>query len=444
MKEYLFSCRRTHLRLLAVLLLLGAPLSLQAAQETAEKSLSTETFEKATFAASSDAKVSSVEITGLTKTKKSVLESLIRLEEGEQLTRARYRDTQQNLKRTGLFESINFYYRKSPEGYRVHIDLKEKSTFVPIPFFSASDGNYSFGFALYEANFLGLRRQLIVSATYAAGNPYGSIGVIDPTIAGSNAQASLFLSGGRNTREAAYPDGENYRKYLGSDVRVFSRLRYRTQQTVQPSFALMFEKTDVDEGWSESLNQPDSSTVIYSSTGLTYDDTYFLEYFYRGFLAEVSYGYGFQLTGSYDGHGGNGHVLEGKAKLAQALFGTHRLSLIARSGLSQLPIPNLDELSGSGFRVLPFRRAIGRSYAAGSLEYELPFYRPNWGTLTLSGFFDGGLYEPVKDQREHFYGPGAGFRLYLSKVAIPAVGVDLGMDLPTETIQLSIVIGMRM
>ncbi len=390
------------------------------------------------------AEVARIEVEGLKKTKLRTLESLILIEEGEPLTAKRLVDTQQNLKKTGLFQSLVFAYREEGGRYTVRILLKEKATLVPLPFFSASDGAYSFGMALFDSNFLGLRKQLITSAFVADGNPSGTLGLIDPTLAGSTMRGVLFLSGGKNRSEAAYPDGTNYRVYFSTDARVTGALTFRTQKKLKPGISFKYEQSEVDEAWEDSLAPPDSSAAASPGFSLTYEDTYFLEYFYEGILLRTAYAYAFELNGSYTGEGGDGSGIIGNAEWAAAIFGDHRFSLDAAAGYSEFPVPNLDSLSGPGFRVLPFRRAVARSYWAGSAGYEFPFFRPDWGTLTLSGFFDGGVYEPQEGNYESFYGPGGGFRLYLSKIAIPAVGVNFAVDLPTETLQTSIVIGMRM
>ncbi len=388
--------------------------------------------------------VARIEVEGLKKTKRRVLDSLILIEEGEPLTEKRVVDTQQNLKKTGLFQSIGFAYREEGERYTVRILLKEKATLIPLPFFSASDGAYSFGMVLFDSNFLGLRKQLITSAIVSDGNPSGTLGLIDPTLADSTMRGVIFMSGGRNKSEAAYPDGSNYRVYSSTDARVTGALTFRTQKKLMPGISFKYEQSEVDEAWEDSLDPPDSSAVASPGISLTYENTYFLEYFYEGIVLRTAYAYAFELNGSYSGEGGDGSGIIGNAEWASAFFGDHRFSIDAAAGYSEFPIPNLDSLSGPGFRVLPFRRAVARSYWAGSAGYEFPFSRPDWGTLTLSGFFDGGVYEPEEGNFESFYGPGGGFRLYLSKVAIPAVGVNFAVDLPTETLQTSIVIGMRM
>jgi hypothetical protein len=388
--------------------------------------------------------VTELEIEGLKKTKRQSLYSLILIEEGEPLRRTDVEETRQNLKETELFQKIAFFYGPAAEGYRVRIELKEKASFVPIPFFSASDGAYSFGIGIFNANLFGLRKQLVTTAVVADGNPSGTVGYIDPTLADSNLVWTLFVSGGPSSREHAFPDGKSYRRFMGTDARIATRIGFRSKAHIQPSIGFVYEHTTVDDDWDDSLAPPDSSSLVAPRVGLTFRYARLIDYFYRGFVADVDYAYAFLTDSSYDGEGGDGSFTEGRVSVNTEPFDKQRLAFSAVGGISEFPTPSLRELSGPGFRVLPFGRAVGRSYAAGSVAYEFPFAEPNWGVLTLSGFFDGGVYEPLEDEWETFYGPGAGFRLYLKKIVIPAVGIDLAVDLPTETLQASVVIGMRM
>ncbi len=395
--------------------------------------------------------VSELRIEGLRKTRLSVLDGLILIEEGEPLTRQRLDGTEQRLKKTNLFEKVSFYYRSDTgaEGeiasrYKVTIVLKEKLSLIPIPFFSSSGDTYSFGLGLFEANLLGTRRQLVASAMVSDGEPYATLGFIDPTLAGSNASWTLFFSGGPRENEAAYPDGTIYRRYKAVDARVSAGLRLRSKKRVQPLFGLKYEQSTVDEEWEDSVAAPKSSAIIAPSIGLLYDDSYFIEYFERGLTLESNVSYAFSLENEDEHPSGIGFFLDRGITWSFALLDNHNLSFSGRAAYVEFPVPNLDTLSGSGFRVLPFGSAIGRQYFAGSASYEFPFYRPSWGTCTFLGFFDGGMYEPMDAELESFFGPGGGFRLYLSKVAIPAVGINLGVDLPTQTLQMSVSIGMQM
>ncbi len=392
----------------------------------------------------SGAPVTNLEIDGLKKTKSSSLYSLILIEEGKPLRKSDVEETRQNLKETELFQKIAFFYGPADKGYRVRIELKEKASFVPIPFFAASDGSYSFGIGVFNANLFGLRKQLVTTAMVADGNPSGTIGYIDPTLADSNLVWTLFVSGGPSSREHAYPDGRTYRRFMGTDARISTRFGFRSKAHIQPSIGFVYEHTTVDDDWNDSVAPPDSSSLVAPRVGLTFRYARLIDYFYRGFVADFDYAYAFLTDSSYDGEGGEGSFAEGRVMLNTEPFAKQRLAFSAVGGISRFPTPSLRELSGPGFRVLPFGRAVGRRYAAGSAAYEFPFAEPDWGVLTLSGFFDGGVYEPLEDEWDSFYGPGAGFRLYLKKIVIPAVGIDLAVDLPTETLQASVVIGMQM
>ena len=72
----------------------------------------------------------------------------------------------------------------------------------------------------------------------------------------------------------------------------------------------------------------------------------------------------------------------------------------------------------------------------------MPLYRPGWGSLTLPLFYEGGWADSAFDADTVLYhGPGFGLRLYLDKVAIPALGADFVWDLENRRFKVNVALG---
>ena len=76
------------------------------------------------------------------------------------------------------------------------------------------------------------------------------------------------------------------------------------------------------------------------------------------------------------------------------------------------------------------------------MDYQRPVWRPSWGTLTVLGFVDAGVSTWAGD-RTRWVAPGAGFRVYVRNVALPALGLDLAWSTAGEQVAPSFFIGFR-
>jgi hypothetical protein len=65
------------------------------------------------------------------------------------------------------------------------------------------------------------------------------------------------------------------------------------------------------------------------------------------------------------------------------------------------------------------------SYATAGGSYEAPVLTPDWGTITLLAFYEGGY---VGSADAVYHGGGGGVRLYLSRVTFPALGFDVAWN----------------
>jgi len=84
------------------------------------------------------------------------------------------------------------------------------------------------------------------------------------------------------------------------------------------------------------------------------------------------------------------------------------------------------------------------SYLFGQALTEYTFAEFGWGAFTVLLAYEGGLYSKGLLEPEHTSGPGLGFRIYVSKVAIPAFGVDFTYNVRTRTVYGTVNVGLQM
>jgi hemolysin activation/secretion protein len=126
-----------------------------------------------------------------------------------------------------------------------------------------------------------------------------------------------------------------------------------------------------------------------------------------------------------------GHVrMHDRLQMATRVAGDHALMATALLQLTTSDSPLDAFLLGGmpGSRGFHNQGLWARDAATVALEYQIPVWRPSWGVWTVLGFVDAGTVG-FADTRQTFVQPGAGFRMYLRQVALPALGVDVTYSL---------------
>jgi hypothetical protein len=123
----------------------------------------------------------------------------------------------------------------------------------------------------------------------------------------------------------------------------------------------------------------------------------------------------------------------------------NRTRVLAAGGWGDRPLFLEMGISGrDGFRTLPFGEIRADRYGSLAVAHDLPIVRGDWGAFTVTSFFEWGAYDATGVDPVSFYGPGGGVRVYIRRLAIPALGVDVGYNLATKLFAFSIAVGGRM
>jgi hypothetical protein len=386
----------------------------------------------------------SITISGLKKTREQTILSLIDLPSGTSMKEVDLSAMEQRLRRTDLFGDIDFYLKEQQPGvWDMEVEVKERISLIGLPVVAWSGGSLLIGTTIFEANFLGLRRIIVASGFYRFGEgAFGSVGYIDPTLADGNATIAIFTGGGSSNGEHLLADDTPFRSFDGSSLSLAAQLRGRTKKRLQPGISLKYEGVYVDSWESESMTPIDSAVMAGGSLGLAWEELIYLRFFNKGLSAATNIGGAYNFRNSDNGWFYYG---DASASWTASIFTDHLFGLDINAGFSQAPPPLLDALAGPGFRVLPSGGSIDRRYLSGALTWEVPLLRFSWGTGTTALFFDGGIYDPDNGSGlTAFYGPGGGIRLYLDKVVFPALQLNIGWNIPSQTSQFSFALGVRM
>ncbi len=383
-------------------------------------------------------RLTSIEFEGLHRVSPNTLKTVIDIHLGDPLHSINLSEIHFELLKANLFESVKFYYQPMAEGYKIIIKVKEPSQIELIPYFSLNRNTIILGGATINSEIQGNTSKVLGTTLWQRGGITGKLGYVNPELYDGNGTFSLFFSGGQDEQKQCYSDGTEFRTFSGYTGNVISKLQVNQNRMFQPGFQVEYEMLELNSSWEAGGTLPDSSEMLGTGISLTYDTTYYLYYFREGSEITFELARGF-IVGPREGNY-YGSIEAGKTF---NIFHRSNLTLYADGGFNFTDPLHYNDLFGIGFRVLPKETTVDRLYFTGAAEYEMPIAQPSFGTLSGFTFFETGIYSPLKNTYEFFFGPGLGFRFYMKKVETPVFGFHMGLNTLKRKVDIDFYIGMR-
>ncbi len=391
--------------------------------------------------------VTGIAIEGLTRTRPSTVERILDVELPAPATELDLETLRQRLLRSGLFVDdlrIQLVPADTATGeLTLLVQLEERWTLIPLPIAVYGSDGWMGGAAVVESNLRGSGTFLIAAAMLQGDGASidewrTALGVSGGVLQRGRLQPGLFLSAGVGEVVLVSADGSEYRRFRRATVSARANLDYRLSDSVTMGAAGAVSVTEVDSDWSQSQRPPQSTAFYLQDVSLTAERRSRVGHFEAGPFAQAHYRQGLPLDGGKPFGTASANV-----EYSAPLSVTHKLLIGARATLGNAPATELPALSGAGFRTLPARGTRARRAVAAIVELEPALLRSRWVTVTAPLFFEGGVYTP-DDSLERFYGPGSGLRLYLARVAVPAVGFTVGYNIETGEPTAGVTLGMRL
>jgi len=386
-----------------------------------------------------DLPVRRIVISGLKKTDPSVVLAETGLKTGDTLSSFAPHGFINRIKKKNLFSEIDITYKKEDSGVVIEIHLEEKWTLIPLPMFAGNRHGTVYGLYLMESNFLGYGKFLFAGGTISSDNGTAMLGYIDPSISGTRFRGNLFFT----YRNEIYQHGDmDYNKLM--EYRADKRTaRLDLGYTFTDSFRWFasggYEEGVVDHDYSEALNPPTDQKAWTTGAVARYEKLVHYEYLYYGPKLEV---YAFRhipVSDEYEAYTTSGY----KLNYSFRTFGYDRIAFSSNGSAGDRPSIFKEMIGGKpGGRTLPADIIAADNYINYTLTYEHPFLRYRWGAVTLLAFWEHGGFETDNSGMEQYYGPGAGFIVYLKRLALPAMGFNIANNLKTGTTEFSVNIGM--
>lgn len=353
--------------------------------------------------------VKRIDITGLKRTKEVTIHSIIGIKEGMEIDETTLTDIKQRLLKVGIFQdNIDVSYSTiESNNIILEIYVEDKWTIIPLPVFYTGSEGWTAGGVFIESNLLGLNQKLIGGVFFGDDNQTAFMTWITPLLKDSGYSVGFSLSYLNDLEEN--PD-------LGTSL------------IIRKSYPNSF-------GWSliSGIKNNTIETSFMGSLSLGWDNLYYSQFFNRGWSLNSS------VTTEIPFENPIFHPHTSLNISRELLIKENLLKISLKSSITSNTESPLSFGGSESQRVIE-RETHADHYLSGLFHFEPVLFNPQWGHITLPVYYEGGLYSRL-DEEFYWHGPGLGFRVYISKVTIPAMGADITWNLLDGDYTFTVAVG---
>ena len=379
-------------------------------------------------------KIGEITFLGLKKTNEKYLRRVLKDFEGKEASEENLKALENVLQQEQLFEEIKVNADTSGESVSLSISLKEKISFLPLPFGAVSNGNAMFGLFVMDTNAFGVRDSFVLGGLYSASSMMGfamySKHAVDIAHPGFTLSASSSKSTTTISDEAENDVFEYDHKGFGAGLTITEKLGKYVSVNAGCSYSYMNSDEADDEyaAWGDAFFGIDRIQTItpHFSVGIGATD-------WNGvFLSQKSIGFGgsLLLTDFFDGEKWQkAQTASAKLVLQQPLFSPkfRLMSAAAAFWSHDAAITAWQGGSAANVSILP-SNFVSERLAGGNAGFEWAFATSKIGTFSAYGLYECAWAQNFAEDIVFAHGPEGGMKLYLSKIAIPALSFGMAYN----------------
>jgi hypothetical protein len=370
------------------------------------------------------ARVRAIEVEGNERTRREVIERALGLEPGDEVDPDDLSGYEQRVYNLRIFRSVRVRAVPGGDGGVVlRVGVEERRTFLVLPMMGGSRGAFRVGAMVVDTNLLGLRKDLFLVGAWSTLGSQAMLFYRDPGVAQTRfvvaAEASLedLIRERTEAGEGAYGFRDKR-----ADVSVRAGWLFTPRLALRAGWFGVSEVSEPEGGFAAP---PRARPAHGPAADLEYQGQDYRDWFSVGPQVRVRWREAVPALGS------DRFLRAGLAQASYAFraFDGHAASLSTSLHLGQGdPVLDAVRLGGRpGSRGFDDAGLWAERAATVTADYQIPVWRPGFGTLTMLGFLDGGVLG-YRGQRLSWLSPGLGVRLYLRNVALPAIGFDVAQS----------------
>ena len=382
--------------------------------------------------------IKTIEITGLTRTKPHIARYPLEVFLGRDGSALDLNEVEAVIRGTGVLEPKEIELVEYEDGMILHIIVEEKWSIFPFPMFMAVSGERIMGLYLVDTNFLGILDQAAIGGMYGtAGWSIMAFYNHTPNKRGVPGWNSFF-SYNRSSIEDTDRYSTVHRRYSSDQLRFSFGLQYALTHYLSAGASVSYTNVTLND-ISNAVAPPDKGAMLIGfSPNISLRSGSWDGVFLSQQSVSLTYSYNHAVSGSPYHQAGIRAVYE------QSIV--RGLRLCIRSGLSwnttSSPLFE-DSPSSANVDILP-RGFAALKYAGLSAGLEKHLFTMRWGTLSISGSWQAVISEGSISDFAFDHGPYGAVRFYLSRVALPAMGLGMAYNMNTRKTQFGFSIGMSL
>ncbi|MCR4821871.1 MAG: hypothetical protein K5873_03250 [Treponema sp.] len=389
--------------------------------------------------------LSKINFIGLKRTKDSHVQEKVKNYIGKSLSETDMHEFETDIQLIGLFDDIQISTEQiSDSEAQINVSVKEKITFIPLPFVMFSSAGFSAGGIVLDSNCFGKQYMFMGGAFFSSLSKSGIVAFQKPSSGNGIPGISLFAQFASVTPKVLNMSNDTVYKYealtFGCGVNLSEKIT--DEITFKNGYTYRHFSGEDYEGYiaPESINYGSLSLALeysnpdWNGVFLSTNSVSLASYF--GLTDSSDSDFRFPITLAFS-IGEEHPIFTPKLRIYQKIsgsfgFNNHILSYASQSEASVTIVPSnflTEKIIGGN---LGFEYALV-SFSLGMIslysDYQL-VYAQDFNSLSEKGDF------------QFMHGPNGGFRIYFAKIAVPAVAVGFSYNVTKNYWQFAASVGM--
>lgn len=398
-----------------------------------------ESIESAEQAEAPSSLITEIRVAGLKKTRESHIQTLLKKYRGIPQKDLDIHAVETTLQQIGLFEKYTVAVENAESGDAVLvITVKEKLSFIPLPFAMYSDGSAMGGGIIMDTNAFGVQDMFMFGGFFSKSLLMGMANFSKPSLGFTKPGFSFGGSGSKKTSTFTNLDREKILVYDATSCSVHAAVSDRLTEHSSASLGVSYSQSAIDKEDEYEAFDAESykALTVTASWGMSTAD-------WNGYFLSTK---GLSVNGAlrfYD----DSFSQAASAKLAveQPLF-SPRLRFVGHTSGALWHneyIFQLGDGSSLSVAILPgdFHSAklLG---ASGGLEFA--FAKARWALFSLYASYQAAYSEDSDSTMRFTHGGTGGMRMYLSKIAFPALAFGVSYNVSLAHFKYTAAFGVSM
>ncbi|MDR2103895.1 MAG: hypothetical protein LBP42_07325 [Treponema sp.] len=382
--------------------------------------------------------ITAISLSGLKRTRAFAAERPLKRFLGRDAEFLDYDEERAGILDTGILEPVNVALEDHPEGPGkvLQVEVREKWSIFPLPLVFVSSGEISVGGFFIDTNAFGINDKLFLGGMYQSRGWMVSGAYMHSPIREHFPGWGLFGSFSQEERHDTDQREQDLRVFNLNAINASLALSYSFTDTFGASLRFSYEEKML--GTQDApLNAPESgSRSLAAGPALELRRSSYDGYLLSQESASLSY----TFTGGINSP--SFHKIQWRGIYEKSLVPGFRLVL--RTGgvyAPQAPVLHETGPSAAELNILP-RSFSARHYGGLSLGLEKYLFKVSAGTLSILASYQGGYSQGELLGRQFDHGLAGSVSFYLSKLAIPAIGLGAAYNVSTGHFQGSFSMGM--